>query len=136
MKKILYFFLFATFLSCGSFHNAVTDNYGYISGWRYVEMPPSQVTTSGATFYTIKLSNKSYSVGGYIDDPDATFYYNALWQDLNWYRNIDGNWSAPYGSHRPKDGYLYFDIKRGVAIYNYTDGSNAFRVTLDVAEED
>ena len=118
-------------------YNIIPDNYGVVKGWGYKEMPPSQVTKSGATFYTVKLSNKSYSVGGGIEDPDATFYYNALWQDLGWYTKTNGNWGAPYNSHRPKDGHLYFDLKRGVAIYFYPKGTfYAFKVTLDTPTEE
>ena len=112
------------------------DNYGVVKGWGYKEMPPSQVTTSGATFYTIKLSNKSYSVGGYIDDPDSTFYYNALYQDLGWNKDMDGDWES-YGGTRVKRGHLYFDLKRGVAIYFYPEKTfNAFKVTLDIPTEE
>ena len=108
-----------------------TKDYATIKGWGYKEMPPSQVTT-----YTIKLSDKSYSVGGYIDDPDATFYYNALWQDLGWIREGD-EFTANAGSHRPKRGYLYFHLKREVAIYFYPKGTfNAFKVTLNTSKEE
>ena len=146
MKKILSLLILTTFLGCGSI--SLYKDYGTVKGWGYKEMPPSQVTTSGATFYTIKLTDKSYSVGGYIDDPDATFYYNALWQDLGWSRvsktksdgfiNKEGDkFTANAGSHRPKAGYLYFHLKRGVAIYFYPEKSwNAYSVTLNTPTEE
>ena len=138
MKKLLLIsalFLLNTFLGCNSMYLPI--DYGTIKGWGYKEMPPTQVTTSGFTFHTIKISsNESYSVGGYIADPDATFYYNALYQDLGWNRDTDGNWES-YDAPRLKRGHLYFDLKRGVAIYFYPDKTfNAFKVTRNTSTEE
>ncbi len=129
LAYILIALLTINLTSCGS---ARVSDYGYIKGWAYKEIPPSQVRTSPDSFYEGKLSDgKIISVGGIIDDPDSTYYYNALWQDLNWYKNTKGGWSAPAGSHRPKDGHLYINIERGVAIYFYpVDTFNAFKVKV------
>lgn len=132
MKKLFTLLLVTTFLGCSSMY--VPKDYGVVKGWGFKEMPPSQVTTNGDTFYTIKLSDKSYSVGGYIDDPDSTFYYNALMQDFGWTR--EGDEFTGYYTTNVKRGYLYFDLKRGVAIYFYpVSNFNVFKVTLDSAEE-
>lgn len=134
MKKLLILFLFTTFLGCGSMY--VPKDYGVVKGWGYKEMPPSQVTKSGATFYTIKLSNKSYSVGGLVTDGDGPYYYNGLMQDLGWYTGTDGDWKS-YGGTRTKEGNLYFHLKKGVAIYFWAEGDtySVFKVTLDTPEE-
>ena len=135
MKKLilLLFIPLVTFMGCGAL-NYIPDNYGVVKGWGYKEMPPSQVTTSGATFYTVKLSTKSYSVGGMIGDPDSTFYYEALMQDFGWTRQGD-EFEGLYTT-TPKRGHLYFDLKRGVAVYFYPKTSfNVFRVTLDTTED-
>jgi hypothetical protein len=135
MKKLFTFLLLATFLSCVTY-NYLPDNYGVVKGWGYKEIPPSQVTANGDTFYTVKLSNKSYSVGGSIVDPDSTFYYNTLMQEFGWYKKTNGNWGAEYNAERVKDGNLYFDLKRGVAVYMYPKGTfGVFKVTLDSPEE-
>ena len=136
MKKLFTLFLLTTFLSCGSMY--ITKDYGSVKGWGYKEMPPSQVTASGDTFYEFKLtSDRTYSVGGGIDDPDATYYYNALYQDLGWWKKVGGNWEAEYNTHRPKNGHLYFSSKRGVAVYFYPKGTfDVFKVTLNTTEED
>jgi len=113
------------------------DNYGVVKGWGYKEIPPSQVTTSGATFYTVKLSTKSYSIGGKIEDPDATFYYNTLMQEFGWFKKTNGNWGAEYNAERVKDGNVYFDLKRGVAVYMYPKGTfGVFKATLDIPTEE
>lgn len=105
-------------------------DYGVVKGWGWKEMPPSQVTTSGDTFYTINLSDKSYSVGGMIENPDATYYYNALMQDFGWTRK--GDEFTGLNTTYVKRGRLYFHLKREVAIYFYPKTSfNVFRLTLD-----
>ena len=113
------------------------DNYGVVKGWGYKEMPPSQVTTSGDTFYKIKLSDKSYSVGGLVTSGDGAYYYNGLMQDFGWYKGTDGNWKS-YSGTRTKSGNLYFHLKKGVAIYMYADDESyrVFKVTLDSPTEE
>ena len=109
--------------------------YKTIKGWRYKEMPPSQVTTSGDTFYTIKLSDKSYSVGGLVKTGDGEFYYNALMQDFGWTRN--GDKFTGYYTTDVKRGCLYFHLKREVAIYFYPKTTyNVFRLTLNTPTEE
>ena len=140
MKRFILFLLFITLYSCSSVR---VGDYSYIKGWAYKEIPPSQVSTSADSFYEGKLSDgRIISVGGYIDDPDATFYYTALWQDLGWsrvsktesdgYLNPEGDkFTANAGSHRPKRGHLYINIERGVAVYFYTTGTfNSFKVKV------
>ena len=143
MKKLAYILialLTINLTSCGS--SRVSD-YSYIKGWAYKEIPPSQVSTSADSFYEGKLSDgKIISVGGYIDDPDSTFYYTALWQDLGWsrvsktesdgYLNPEGDkFTANAGSHRPKRGHLYINIKRNVAVYLFpVNDFSAFKVKV------
>ena len=138
MRNLAYIFialLTINLTSCGS--SRVSD-YSYIKGWAYKEIPPSQVSTSADSFYEGKLSDgRIISVGGYIDDPDSSYYQNSLWLDLNWYKNAEGGWSAPGGSKRPKEGYLYINLKKRVSVYFYPkEGFNTFRVTLNPKSND
>ena len=56
MKKILYFFLLALFLACGSASTLLKS--ATTSNWYGVELRPSQVLTNGDDFYTRPLNNK------------------------------------------------------------------------------
>ena len=98
MKKLLFLFLVLltiTLTSCGSVPMLTFEKYAYINNWAYREMPPSKVVTNGEIFYEGKLSNgKTFSIGEYIDEPDATYYYNILWQDLGW-RLVSKNPATP-----------------------------------------
>tara|TARA_X000001036_G_C19921145_1_gene497667 strand:+ start:8 stop:412 length:405 start_codon:yes stop_codon:yes gene_type:complete len=133
MKKLILLLFIPLVLGCGSLD--LYKDYGTVKGWGYKEMPPSQVTTSGATFYTIKLSDKSYSVGGLVLDGDAEFYYNSLMQDLGWTRK--GDEFEGYYTTSVKRGRLYFHLERGVAIYFYPVSTfNVFKVTLDTPTEE
>jgi hypothetical protein len=139
MKKYLNIIFIAlltiSLTSCGSVPMTGFDKYGYTNGWIYRDIPPSQVVTNGDMFFEDKLSDgRTFSVGGYIGDPDSTYYYNSLWQDLGWYLE-KGTWST-YTGHRPKRGHLYINIKRGVAIYFYAEKKfNAFKVTINPKED-
>ena len=133
MKKILSLLILTTFLGCGSLD--LYKDYGTVKGWGYKEMPPSQVTTSGATFYTIKLTDKSYSVGGLVTDGDGTYYYNTLMQDFGWIRK--GDEFEGYNTTSIKRGRLYFHLKKGVAIYFYPVSTfNVFKLTLNTPTEE
>lgn len=135
MKKLLALLILTTFLGCGSLD--LYKDYGVVKGWGYKQMPPSQVTTSGATFYTIKLSDKSYSVGGLVTSGDGAYYYNGLMDDFGWYMGTDGDWKS-YGGKRTKEGNLYFHLKKGVAIYFWAEADtyNVFKVTLNTPTEE
>ena len=131
MKKFILLLVLNSFVSCGALNSANPN----ADRWIERTVLPSQVRTSAEVIFKeyLKTGNyESYSVGGYIDDPDSTYYYNSLWQDLNWYKNTEGGWSAPAGSKRPKEGYLYINLKKQVAVYFYPgkDTFNTFRVTL------
>ena len=168
MKKLLFLLVFIpiaiSLTSCGSVSVTPFEKYAYIKSWAYREMPPSQVVTNGEVFFEGKLSDgKTFSIGEKIDDPDATHYYNALWQDLGWalvskaspvpiaqteivinttsdITNItedktikEGNQFTAYaGTHRPKAGHIYINLKRGVAVYFYSDKTfDSFRVKVN-----
>ena len=168
MKKLLFLLVFIpiaiTLNSCGSASMIAFEKYAYIKYWAYREMPPSQVVTNGEVFYEGKLSDgKTFSIGEYIGEPDATYYYNTLWQDLGWalvskaspvpiaqteivvnttsdILNIsedktikEGNQFTAYaGTHRPKVGHIYINLKRGVAVYFYSDKTfDSFRVKVN-----
>ena len=116
-------------MGCGSLD--LYKDYGTVKGWGYKDLPPSQVTT-----YKIKLSDKSYSVGGLIPSSgDGEYYYNSLYQDLGWYSKDDKTWSNNVGAHRPLSGRLYFSIKRGVAVYISNEYS-VYRLTLNTPTEE
>ena len=133
MKKLLTLLLLATFLSCGSIY--MPQDYGMERGWGYKEFPPSEIYTVG-TIYEGKLSyGKTFTVGGKIDDPDATYYYNALMQDFGWTRK--GDEFEGYSATTPKRGRLYINLKREVAVYFYPETSfNVFRITINTPAEE
>ena len=140
MKKLIFLLFFIpiaiTLNSCGSV--PMFNDYGYIKGWAYREMPPSQIVKNGDSFFEGKLSNgKTYSV--FADetiDSDTKYYYNALYQDLGWYSKDEDTWSAPAGSHRPMRGRLYINLKRGVAVYLYPETTFAsFKVKVNPKED-
>lgn len=118
MKKILYYFLLAMFLSCGvasSLQGSATS-----SAWYPVEMKPSQYKIDGSVVYTSKLNNANNEfVKVYYDESletDATYYYNQLWKSFGWSRNGD-DFSCSGCSSSPEVSTLYISVKRGVAIY-------------------
>ena len=132
MRNLAYIFialLTINLTSCGSVR---VSDYSYLKGWAYKEIPPSQVRTSPDSFYEGKLSDgRIFSVGGYVDESDNKYYYNALYQDLGWYSKDEDTWSGPAGSPRPKLGHLYINIKRGVAVYFYPKGTfDSFKVKV------
>ena len=163
-SAILFIPIAITLNSCGSASMIAFEKYAYIKYWAYREMPPSQVVTNGEVFYEGKLSDgKTFSIGEYIGEPDATYYYNALWQDLGWTLvsktspvpiaqteivvnttsdalNIteektgeEGNqFTANAGAHIPKAGHIYINLKRGIAVYFYSDKTfDSFRVKVN-----
>ena len=136
MKKFILLLVLTSFVSCGSLKTANPN----ADRWIERTVLPSQVSTRVAIIFKEDLKTgiyESYSVGGYIDDPDSTYYYNSLYQDFNWYKNAEGGWSAPGGSKRPKEGYLYINLKKRVAVYFYPkEGFNTFRVTLNPKSND
>ena len=89
MKKLLLFFIpiALTINSCGPLNLSDYPNPN-VDKWIERTIPPSQVTTSGAMFFEEDLKTDiyntsfvSYSVGGYIEGEDATYWYNKLYQD-------------------------------------------------------
>ena len=140
MKKLLLLLLFIPFAftlnSCAPLNITANPN---VDKWIERTIPPSQVTTSGAMFFEEDLKTDiyntsfvSYSVGGYIQGEDATYWYNKLYQDYGWRTNIDGGWSQiSIDSPRIKKGYLYINLNKRVAVYMYTEGFRSFRVTLN-----
>ena len=139
MKKLLLFFIpiALTINSCGPLNLSDYPNPN-VDKWIERTIPPSQVTTSGAMFFEEDLKTDiyntsfvSYSVGGYIEGEDATYWYNKLYQDYGWRENIDGDWSQiSVNSPRIQRGYLYINLNKRVAVYMYPEGFRSFRVTL------
>jgi hypothetical protein len=81
-------------------------------------------------------SFESYSVGGFIDE-DGKYWYNILMQDLGWRKKVNGNWGSVGSNYtRVKDGYLYINLNKRVAVYISYDGFRAFRVTLNPKSND
>jgi|SaaInlLV_10m_DNA_1039704.scaffolds.fasta_scaffold90740_1 hypothetical protein len=142
MKNYLFLLLipFAfTLNSCGALSTTPSPT---LDRWIERTIPPSQVTSSGAMFFEEDLTKDiyndsfvSYSVGGYIEGDDGKYWYNQLMQDLGWRTNLEGNWSAVNtNSTRVKNGYLYINLKKRVAVYIRDEGFSAFRVTLNERE--
>ena len=130
MKKILYFFLLALFLACGSASTLLKS--ATTSNWYGVELRPSQVLTNGDNFYTRPLNNKENEYITVFYDTslyqDGTYYYNQLWASYGWNRNGDILTASQYAV-KPNNSTLHISVKRGVAIYIYPDGEfRVFRV--------
>jgi len=140
MKNLLILFASITILmSCGPLSTTPSPT---LDRWIERTIPPSQVTSSGAMFFEEDLKKDiyndsfvSYSVGGYIEGDDGKYWYNQLMQGLGWRTNLEGNWSAiNTNSTRVKNGYLYINLKKRVAVYIRDEGFSAFRVKLNEKE--
>ena len=119
MKKFITVIAFSiitlTFLNCRSTY--ITKNS---DRWKKFELRPSQVSLSGDTFFTSRLDDNNY-FGVFYDDEvfdDRKFYYNILMDDFGWTLGINDIWTAdPYTARRTKDGHIYVNPKRKVAVY-------------------
>jgi len=140
MKKVLYYIFIAlltiNLTSCGSvpmFHN-----YAYTKGWALKEIPPSQAVRNGDVVLDGKLSDgRTFSVldDGSLNADDRMYHYNALYQDFGWNRDMDGDWES-YNGIRIKRGYIYMNIKRGVAVYFYPEAEfYTFKVKVNPKED-
>ena len=113
---------------CASFSTANTDR------WFEYELPPSKVNYSGDILMDAKLSDGSMSYVFYDDEvsSDGDFYYSLLMQDFGWHDN-GGKWSGPVLDVRhTKQGYMYINPKKQVAIYFYPKGTfAAFKVKIE-----
>jgi hypothetical protein len=129
MKKLLYFFLFATLLGCGVASNLQSSAKG--SGWYPVNMKPSQVETDGSVFYSQKLDETEY-IEVYYDSSlyeDGAYYYNQLMASYGWTPSGGGIMIASAYASKPSYSALHISVKRGVAIYMYPDTEyRVFRV--------
>ena len=135
MKKFITVIAFSiitlTFLNCRSTY--ITKNS---DRWKKFELRPSQISLSGDTFFTSRLDDNTY-FGVFYDkvvSQDGGFYYTTLMDDFGWYRNSTGNWSGdPYTVRRHKDGHIYVNPKRKVAMYFYssTNDYRAFKVKIE-----
>ena len=139
MKKFILLLVLTSFVSCGALNSANPN----ADRWIERTILPSQVTSAyntGVIFKEyLKTGNyESYSVGGVIDDPDSTYYYNLLWDSFGWDRISEDQFEERTPNrNRPKKSNLYINIKKGVAVYLYPDkGFNAFRVTLNNKSKD
>ena len=134
MKKFITVIAFSiitlTFLNCRSTY--ITKNS---DRWKKFELRPSQVSYSGATFFTSRLDDNNYFGVFYDDDvfEDQKFYYNILMEDFGWRKNVSGDWNgSAYTVRDRKFGYLYVNPKRKVAVYfnPASEKYTAFKVKL------
>tara|TARA_B100001939_G_scaffold321580_1_gene311300 strand:- start:4080 stop:4487 length:408 start_codon:yes stop_codon:yes gene_type:complete len=130
MKRLLYFFLFATLLGCGVASSLQGSSIS--NNWYPVDMKPSEYKIDGSIIYTSKLNNANNEyVEVYYDSSlqkDATYYYNELWSSYGWSRHGD-DFSCTGCSSNPKVSTLHISVKRGVAIYlDETGKFSLFRV--------
>ena len=139
MKKLillLFIPIAISLTSCGSV--PMFNEYAYTKGWAHREMPPSQAVRNGEVVYEGKLSDgKTFSVldDGSLNADDRMYHYNALYQDFGWNKDIEGNWES-YNGTRIKRGYLYINIKRGVAVYFYPEAEfYTFKVKINPKED-
>ena len=135
MKKFITVIAFSiitlTFLNCRSTY--ITKNS---DRWKKFELRPSQVSYSGATFFTSRLDDNNY-FGIFYDDEvfdDRKFYYNILMDDFGWTLGTNDIWTAdPYTVRRTKFGHIYVNPKRKVAVYfnPSTEKYTAFKVKIE-----
>ena len=95
--------------------------------WLEYEIPPSRVKFTGEIFMQVKLSDGStcYVFQDIDLIPDAYFYKAMLMQDFGWRKSGD-NWIGNGYSRDYKDGCIYINPRRQVAIY--FDPSNEFGI--------
>ena len=101
-------------LGCASISTANSDR------WFDFELPPSRINYSGNVIMDVKLSDGSMCYVFYDDKIsfDGAYYYSILMQDFGWDRTKDG-WSYSFYAYTPKEGYMYINPRRQVAIYFY-----------------
>jgi hypothetical protein len=122
-------FLTIGFNSCGVYTTASTNK------WVKYELPPSLITQNGSVFFEGKLSDGSkFSV--FADQKiaeDADFYNAILRQDFGWQRRDSKTWTGGQNVREIKDGYIYINPNRRVAVYYYPDGKyhTAFKVKIN-----
>ena len=120
------------FYNCDSYTPLVNKD---TDRWSKHELLPSKITTDGEIFYIGILSDRS-TFGVYYDSAvqeDSKFYYTRLMQDLGWYKNIEGTWSAKTDTAtRNEYGYIYVNPKRKVGVYfnPEKDGYTIYKVKL------
>jgi len=141
MKKLillLFIPLAINLNSCGALietSNTYTDS----DRWVGQAIPPSKVNLS----YEGKLpSGRTFSLYGIMDDDDANFYYNLVWESRGWYLNADVDsgkliWKANTTySKPPQPGRLYVNLKKRIAVYFNPDKEyRTYKVKVDNPEE-
>ena len=136
MKKLillLFIPLAINLNSCGALVET-SDTYTDSDRWVGQAIPPSQVNLS----YEGKLpSGRTFSLYGIVDDDDATFYYNLVWDSFGWDRISEEKFEARgYNSKRPQKGRLYVNLKKRIAVYFYPDKEfRTYKVKVDNPDE-
>ena len=101
--------------------------------WFEYELPPSRLKFTGEIFMQVKLSDGSICSVFQDDDliPDAYFYHAMLMQDFGW-RKSGNNWIGNGYSRHTKNGSIYINPRRKVAIYfDPSDEFGIFRVSVE-----
>ena len=101
--------------------------------WLEYEIPPSKIKFTGEVFMQIKLSDGSIcSVFQDVDLISDAYYYHAiLMQDFGW-RKSGNNWHGNGYSRHYKNGCIYINPKREVAIYfDPSDEFGIFKANIE-----
>ena len=132
ISAIVFSIITLTFFNCRSIYIAKNDDR-----WKKFELRPSQVSLSGDTFFTSRLDDNTPFVVLWdkVVQDDAKFYYNVLMDDFGWTLGINDIWTGdPYTVRRKKNGHIYVNPKRKVAIYfnPVTDKYRTFKVIIRI----
>ena len=101
--------------------------------WLEYELPPSMLKFTGEIFMQAELSDGSVCSVFQDDDlvQDAYFYHDMLLQDFGWHKSED-KWIGNDYSRNFKNGSIYINVKRQVAIYfDISDQFGIFRVSIE-----
>ena len=102
--------------------------------WLEYELAPSKVIKSGNSFFNGHLGGDNSSFFVFYDQEfegvDGQYYYNIHMQSRGWSRVNKDNFEG-YGAQHPKNGHIYINPKRRVAIYYHpVEDISIFKVDI------
>ena len=130
ISAIVFSIVTLTFFNCRSTYIAKNSDR-----WKKFELRPSQISLYGDVFFTSELDDNTpfFVFWDKVVEDDAKFYYTTIMGDFGWYRNNKGGWSGDaYTVRRAKEGHIYVNPRRKVAVYFYssTNDYKAFKVRI------